>query len=134
MSMRPYFADCTGPHPNSEVKRRKARSVLGWGTAWEALRVPLTFSPYSVVLCCRFVFTVPFCVVVADIVSRYSISRTGSTGSPNRFNRLPEPMGTNRFPEPVLRTGAGSTGSPNVTNSKGQRHPKGFPGGPPPQY
>ena len=54
---RPYRAEYTGSLPNSEVNRRRARSVLGWGTAWEALRVPLTFSPCSVVLCCRFVFT-----------------------------------------------------------------------------
>ena len=38
---RPYFVEYTRSHPNSEVKRRKARSVLGWGTAWEALWVLL---------------------------------------------------------------------------------------------
>ncbi len=36
---RPYFVEYTRSHPNSEVKRRKARSVLGWGTAREDLRV-----------------------------------------------------------------------------------------------
>ena len=40
---RPYCVEYTRSHPNSEVKRRKARSVLGWGTAWEALRVLLAF-------------------------------------------------------------------------------------------
>ena len=40
---RPYCDECTRSHPNSEVKHHKARSVLGWGTAWEALRVPLAF-------------------------------------------------------------------------------------------
>ena len=40
---RPYCAECTRSHPNSEVKQRKARIVLGWGTAWEVLRVPLAF-------------------------------------------------------------------------------------------
>ena len=40
---RPYFVEYTRSHPNSEVKRRKARSVLGWGTAREALRVLLAF-------------------------------------------------------------------------------------------
>ena len=30
-------------HPNAADNRYKARSVLGWGTAWEALRVPLAF-------------------------------------------------------------------------------------------
>ena len=40
---RPYCVEYTRSHPNSEVKLRKARSVLGWGTAWEALRVLLAF-------------------------------------------------------------------------------------------
>ena len=40
---RPYCVEYTRSHPNSEVKRRKARSVLGWGTAREALRVLLAF-------------------------------------------------------------------------------------------
>ena len=36
---RPYRVECTGSLPTSEVKRRRARSVLGWGTAREDLRV-----------------------------------------------------------------------------------------------
>ena len=49
---RPYYVEYTRSHPNSEVKQRKARSVLGWGTAWEVLRVLLAFClwgcpPYS---------------------------------------------------------------------------------------
>ena len=40
---RPYCIEYTRSHPNSEVKRCKARSVLGWGTAWEVLRVLLAF-------------------------------------------------------------------------------------------
>ena len=47
---RPYRVECTGSLPNSEVKRRRARSVPGWGTAREALRVLLAFSfplPYT---------------------------------------------------------------------------------------
>ena len=44
---RPYCVEYTRSHPNSEVKRRKARSVLGWGTAWEALRVPLAFMIFA---------------------------------------------------------------------------------------
>ena len=36
---RPYRVECTGSLPNSEVKRRRARLVLGWGTAREDLRV-----------------------------------------------------------------------------------------------
>ena len=38
---RPYRDEYTGSLPNSEVNRRRARSVLGWGTAWEDLRVLL---------------------------------------------------------------------------------------------
>ena len=41
---RPYRVECTGSLPNSEVKRRRARLVLGWGTAREDLRVLLAFS------------------------------------------------------------------------------------------
>jgi hypothetical protein len=40
---RPYRDECTGSLSNSEVNRRRARSVLGWGTAWEALWVLLAF-------------------------------------------------------------------------------------------
>ena len=36
---RPYRVECTGSLLTSEVKRRKARLVLGWGTAWEHPRV-----------------------------------------------------------------------------------------------
>ena len=38
---RPYRVECTGSLLTSEVKRRRARLVLGWGTAWEDLRVCL---------------------------------------------------------------------------------------------
>ena len=41
---RPYRVECTGSFPNSEVKRRRARLVLGWGTAREDLRVLLAFA------------------------------------------------------------------------------------------
>ena len=40
---RPYRVEYTGSLPNSEVKRHRARLVLGWGTAWEDLRVLLAF-------------------------------------------------------------------------------------------
>ena len=40
---RPYSVENTRSHLNSEVKQPKARSVLGWGTAWEVLRVLLAF-------------------------------------------------------------------------------------------
>ena len=36
---RPYHVECTGSLLTSEVKRHSARLVLGWGTAWEDLRV-----------------------------------------------------------------------------------------------
>ena len=41
---RPYRVECTGSLPTSEVKRRRARLVLGWGTAREDLRVLTAFS------------------------------------------------------------------------------------------
>ena len=50
---RPYHVECTGSLPNSEVKRRRARLVLGWGTAREDLRVlpafhfQLSFAPWG---------------------------------------------------------------------------------------
>ena len=40
---RPYRVEYTGSLPNSAVKRRRARLVLGWGTAWESLGVLLAF-------------------------------------------------------------------------------------------
>ena len=43
LRQRPYRVECTGSLPNSEVKRRRARLVLGWGTAREDLRVLLAF-------------------------------------------------------------------------------------------
>ena len=41
---RPYRNEHTGSLPNSEVNRCRARSVLGWGTAWEVLGVLLAFA------------------------------------------------------------------------------------------
>ena len=41
---RPYQVGCTGSLSTSEVKRHRARLVLGWGTAWEDLRVLSAFS------------------------------------------------------------------------------------------
>ena len=40
---RPYRVEYTGSLLTSEVKRRRARLVLGWGTAWEDLRVLSAF-------------------------------------------------------------------------------------------
>ena len=44
---RPYRAEYTGSLPNSEVNRRRARSVLGWGTAWEVLWVLPAFAIFA---------------------------------------------------------------------------------------
>ena len=41
---RPYRVECTRSLPTSEVKRRRARLVLGWGTAREDLRVLSAFA------------------------------------------------------------------------------------------
>ena len=34
---RPYHVECTTSRPLCEVKWRRARLVLRWGTTWEAL-------------------------------------------------------------------------------------------------
>ena len=44
---RPYQVECTGSLSTSEVKRLRARLVLGWGTAWEDLRVLAAFLPIA---------------------------------------------------------------------------------------
>ena len=44
---RPYRIECTGSLLTSEVKQCRARSVLGWGTAWEDLRVLSAFYLFS---------------------------------------------------------------------------------------
>ena len=41
---RPYQVECTGFLSASEIKRLRARLVLGWGTAWEHLRVLSAFA------------------------------------------------------------------------------------------
>ena len=33
--LRPYYVEYTGSRPITEVKQRRARSVLRWETAWE---------------------------------------------------------------------------------------------------
>ena len=50
---RPYRVEYTGSLLTSEVKRRKARLVLGWGTAREDLRVLSAFigAPYALCVC-----------------------------------------------------------------------------------
>ena len=41
---RPYHAERTGSRPITEVKQRRASSVLGWVTAWEhGVLLALTF-------------------------------------------------------------------------------------------
>ena len=47
---RPYRVECTGSLLTSEVKRLRARLVLGSGTAWEYLRVLSAFDFHSFVL------------------------------------------------------------------------------------
>ena len=47
---RPYRVECTGSLPTSEVKRRRARLVLGWGTAREDLRVLPAFVQFWAVI------------------------------------------------------------------------------------
>ena len=47
---RPYYHEYTGSLSNSEVKRGKARLVLGSGTAWEPLRVLTALGPLVLIL------------------------------------------------------------------------------------
>ena len=49
---RPYRVECTGSLLTSEVKRRRARLVLGWGTAWEDLRVLPAFANHRAHMHC----------------------------------------------------------------------------------
>ena len=42
---QPYRVECTGSLPTSEVEQHRARLVLGWGTAWEDLRVLSALTP-----------------------------------------------------------------------------------------
>ena len=44
---RPYRDEYTGSLPNSEVNRRRARSVLNWGTVREHPWVPLAIFPLA---------------------------------------------------------------------------------------
>jgi hypothetical protein len=46
-SCRPYLAECTGTHSNSEVKLLKAQVVLRWGTAWEVWVLTALFAIYE---------------------------------------------------------------------------------------
>ena len=43
--IRPYCAESTASHPNSEVKLRQAVLVLGWATTREST-VPYPFLPF----------------------------------------------------------------------------------------
>ena len=55
---RPYHAERTGSRPITEVKQRRASSVLGWVTAWEH-GVPLRTAP-SVVGLTNYPAHIPF--------------------------------------------------------------------------
>ena len=47
---RPYHAERTGSRPITEVKQRRASSVLGWVTAWEhGVLLALNFFSHSLV-------------------------------------------------------------------------------------
>ena len=50
---RPYHGERTGSRPITEVKQRRASSVLGWVTAWEhgvLLALNFFFSFFGVIL------------------------------------------------------------------------------------
>ena len=59
---RPYRVECTGSLLTSEVKRHRARLVLGWGTAWEHPRVLPAFLLLLLLLLRALAFErFPFC-------------------------------------------------------------------------
>jgi hypothetical protein len=62
---RPYRVECTGSLPTSEVKRRRARLVLGWGTAREDLRVLPAFIKMCVCVCVCVCVCACVCVCVS---------------------------------------------------------------------
>jgi hypothetical protein len=70
---RPYRVECTGSLPTSEVKRRRARLVLGWGTAREDLRVLPAFRACIVASCG---LQWPFCPSLCWCTSPSSDSRS----------------------------------------------------------
>ena len=70
---RPYYHEYTGSLSNSEVKRGKARLVLGSGTAWEPLRV-LTAFPLAFNLPARLIFPKPG-VLTCTLVPRYQATQ-----------------------------------------------------------
>ena len=65
---RPYRVECTGSLSNSEVKRHRARLVLGWGTAWEDLWVLSAFHNFLGI--CLLVWSC-FRAAVDETVSEY---------------------------------------------------------------
>ena len=60
---RPYHVENTGSRPITEVKQHRARSVLGWVTAWEH-RVPLSFYLFYFYL--FFIFPSPIYYLIFD--------------------------------------------------------------------
>ena len=62
---RPYRVECTGSLPTSEVKRRRARLILGWGTAQEDQSAASVFA---------FAFSLPVCVCVNSCADDLCIS------------------------------------------------------------
>ena len=86
---RPYRVECTGPLPTSEVKRRRARLVLGWGTAREDLRVlPAFISALYLPACLHFrlLACMPACMracppaCVPDEAEFWFLASTAATG------------------------------------------------------
>ena len=65
---RPYHVEHTGSRPITEVKQRRARSVLGWVTAWEH-RVPLAFC------CIFFCFNILYCNIIYLILQHVIIDK-----------------------------------------------------------
>ena len=65
---RPYHAERTGSRPITEVKQRRASSVLGWVTAWEhgVLLAFNFFVHFICMLALKFFFS--FFGVILDLI------------------------------------------------------------------
>ena len=99
---RPYRVENTGSLPNSAVKQRRARLVLGWGTAWESLGVLLAF------------FSPSPCTRPARHGGQHRGRRPGGRPNEGRGSRAPDPTRCGRAPG----LGGGASSGAQPTNNQ----------------
>ena len=102
---RPYRAEYTGSLPNSEVNRRRARSVLNWGTVREHPWVLPAFC-----FCCSFFWERWFWRFGQKVRNHFSHEwrLRSCLESTDRWERQPAQIGASEFPmaPPELSGGA----------------------------